>query len=118
MLHLIEKTPVRVDIAVARTFVSYKAIIWKYVDIGRGRLSVSVKETCPICGTEVEVSERSWFYTCVGCGSGINMIGIWWHGKTGEHWTGLPEEAKRRAGDEFYARKKDEVDWSNVVIEI
>ena len=64
------------------------------------------------------VDERSWFYTCVGCGSGINMIGIWWHSRTGEKWHEMSSEEKKSAGSEFFSRDKDEIDWSNVIIDI
>ena len=64
--------------------------------------NVEYNETCPICGTEIKVSERSWFYTCRGCGSGINLIGIWWKERSGKDWMELSENEKKRAGDTFY----------------
>ena len=75
-------------------------------------------ETCAICGTVSEVEDRAWFYTCVGCGSGINLIGIWWREQTGENWLELSQEEKRRAGERFFMRRLDEKYWSNVVIEL
>ncbi len=77
-----------------------------------------IAQECPICGTVTEVHDRAWFYTCTGCGSGINMIGIWWKEQAGEDWLGLSQEEKRVAGERFYSREKEEVDWSDVVIEI
>ena len=73
---------------------------------------------CPICKTITEVGKRTWHYTCRGCGSGINMIGIWWKEKTGESWLDLSEEAKRVAGDAFFSRAQDNIDWSTIRIEI
>jgi len=74
-------------------------------------------EICPICGTEVMVSDRAWFYTCLGCGSGINLIGIWWREQSGKDWLGLTEKEKKEAGDEFYQRSNIKK-WKDVVIEI
>jgi hypothetical protein len=74
-------------------------------------------EICPICGVEAELDHRSWYYTCVGCGSGINLVGIWWKEETGENWLELSQEEKKAAGDRFYERSHAR-DWSDVVIEI
>ena len=46
------------------------------------------------------------------------MIGIWWHNRTGEKWGEISPEVKKSAGFEFFSRDKDEIDWSNVIIEI
>ena len=73
---------------------------------------------CPICGTDTEVGKRSWFYTCRGCGSGINLIGIWWKENSGESWLELSQEKKKVIGDSYFSRAQDEVDWSSIVIEI
>jgi len=76
-----------------------------------------ITETCPICETEVIVTERTWFYTCTGCGSGINLIGIWWKEQSGKDWIGLSENEKKKAGDEFYQRSHSKK-WEDVVLEI
>lgn len=79
---------------------------------------VARNEICPICGTDMVVNERTWFYTCTGCGSGINMIGIWLHNRTGEKWSDISPEEKKAVGLDFFSRDKEEIDWSNVIIEI
>ena len=66
-------------------------------------------QQCPICDTITEVGKRSWFHTCRGCGSGINMIGIWWKDKTGEDWLELSQEKKIVAGDSYFSRTQDNV---------
>jgi hypothetical protein len=73
---------------------------------------------CPICGTSYEAENRVWYYTCPGCGSGINLLGIWWKEKTDQNWSGVESEMKRSIGEEFFQRDRKEVDWSKVVIEI
>jgi len=78
----------------------------------------SYKNSCPICGTSTTVERRAWFYTCIGCGSGINMIGIWWKENTGTNWLELSEQDKQNAGDKFFSRNKDSRNWSNEVIEL
>lgn len=74
--------------------------------------------SCPICGTSTKAERRAWFYTCIGCGSGINMIGIWWKEKTGTNWLELSEKDKQTAGEQFFSKEKDSRDWSSVVIEL
>lgn len=69
-------------------------------------------------GARAEVGKRTWHYTYRGCGSGINMIGIWWKEKTGESWLDLSEEEKRIAGDAFFSRTQDTIDWSTITIDI
>jgi len=64
------------------------------------------------------MDDRAWFYTCMGCGSGVNLIGIWWKEQTGENWLDLSPKEKQTASDKFFLRKQDLRDWSNVVIEI
>ncbi|MGD2200804.1 MAG: hypothetical protein PVJ38_04115 [Candidatus Bathyarchaeota archaeon] len=73
------------------------------------------EETCPICGVKTEVDQRAWFFTCSGCGSGINLIGIWWKNKTGEDWSRLSDEKKLEISDQFYSTRKD---WKNEILEI
>jgi hypothetical protein len=73
---------------------------------------------CPICGTSYTLENRVWFYTCLGCGSGINLIGIWWKEKTDQNWSDIDSERKRSIGEDFFRREQDEVDWSKVVIKI
>jgi hypothetical protein len=76
-----------------------------------------VDTVCPICGTNTQIQERTWYYTCIGCGSGIHLVGIFWKEKTGGNWLEASEEEKKTAGDEFYQESKEK-DWSNIVIEI
>ena len=75
-------------------------------------------EICPICEKTTEVEERTWYFTCIGCGSGINLIGIWWKEQTGENWVDLSQEEKKSASERFYLREQNGIDWSNVIIEI
>jgi len=74
-------------------------------------------ETCPICGTEIQVPERAWFYTCTGCGSGINLIGMWWKEHSDQDWMDLSEAQKKQAGDEFYQRTSAKK-WKDEIFEI
>jgi hypothetical protein len=74
-------------------------------------------EACPICGTETKVSERAWYYTCTGCGSGINLIGIWWKEHSGQDWMDLSETQKKQAGDQFYQRPSAKK-WKDEILEI
>jgi len=76
-----------------------------------------ITETCPICETDVIVAKRAWFYTCTGCGSGINLIGIWWKERSSKDWMELSENEKKQAGDEFFQRSRIKK-WKDVVIEI
>ena len=77
----------------------------------------TIEDTCPICGTQSKIPERAWFYTCRGCGSGVNLVGIWWKEETGEDWMELSQEEKKSAGEKFYERLQMK-EWSKVVIEI
>jgi hypothetical protein len=71
---------------------------------------------CPICGTSYDAESRVWYYSCPGCGSGINLIGIWWKEKTDQNWSDIDSETKRSIGEDFFQREQKEVDWSKVVI--
>jgi hypothetical protein len=71
--------------------------------------------TCPICSYESEIDEKAWFYTCKGCGSGINLIGIWWKQKMGENWLELSQDMKMKISKEFYGKRRD---WKKEVLEI
>jgi hypothetical protein len=71
-------------------------------------------EACPICATVTRVSDRTWYYTCDGCGSGINLIGISWKREKEKNWNELSQEEKRQAGDEFFKARS----WKDEIIEI
>ena len=82
-------------------------------------VSVVIDEVqCPICGINTEVDRKSWFYTCTGCGSGINMIGIWWKEKTGNNWLELSQKEKKIVSDSYFSRDQGITDWKNVLIEL
>lgn len=71
-------------------------------------------EICPICATTTNVGDRTWYYTCEGCGSGINLIGISLKNERGKNWNELSQEEKRQAGDEFFKTRS----WKDEIIEI
>ena len=57
---------------------------------------------CPICGVENDCHDRVWFYTCSGCGSGINLVGIWWKNESGQNWFNLSINEKKKIGKKYY----------------
>jgi hypothetical protein len=57
---------------------------------------------CPICRVEKDCHDLVWFYTCSGCGSGINLVGIWWKLESGQNWFDLSVDEKKKIGEKYY----------------